>query len=98
VVLLFATDRNLMRMYVIVVVAAAVVVVVAGLLFLLDRAIKAIREGHRRREVGMRLYHAAAQAEATERQRREATKASNSLTAVLPAIRHGEQGKPRKVA
>ncbi|HSZ39252.1 MAG TPA: hypothetical protein VK817_04780 [Trebonia sp.] len=95
-VFLFAIDRNLMRMYVIVAVVA-VVIIVAGLLFLLDRAIKAIREGRRRREVGRRLYHAAAQAEATQRQRKEAAEASNSLTAVLPAIRHGE-GKPRKVA
>jgi hypothetical protein len=85
-----------MRMYVIVAVVA-VVVVVAGLLFLLDRALKAIGEGRRRRELGMRLYHAAAQAEATDRQRKEAAEASNSLTAVLPAIRLDED-KARKVA
>jgi predicted tellurium resistance membrane protein TerC len=97
VVFLSAIDRNLMRMYVIVAVVA-VVIAVFGLLFLLDRALKAIREGHRRREVGRRLYHAAAQAEATERQRKQAAEASNSLTAVLPAIRLGDQKKPRKVA
>jgi predicted ABC-type transport system involved in lysophospholipase L1 biosynthesis ATPase subunit len=84
-------------MYVIVAVVA-VVVLVAGLLFLLDRALKALREGRRRRNLGMRLYHAAAQAAATERQRQAAAQASNSLTAVLPAIRPGEEGTPRKVA
>lgn len=83
-----------MRMYVIVAVA---VVIAAGLLFLLDRALKAIREGRRRRELGMRLYQAAAQAEAADRQRRAAAEASSSLTAVLPAIARGNRA-PRKVA
>lgn len=83
-----------MRMYVIV---AVVVVLAAGLLLLLDRALKAVRAGRRRRELGMRLYNAAAQAAATERQRRAAVDASNSLTAVLPAIPQGDR-VPRKVA
>jgi|HubBroStandDraft_3_1064219.scaffolds.fasta_scaffold29090_3 hypothetical protein len=83
-----------MRMYVIVAVA---VVFVAGLLFLLDRTIKAIQEGRRRRAAGMRLYAAASRAEATANQRKSAAEASNRLTAVLPAIPQGDK-TPRKVA
>ncbi|HEV3381552.1 MAG TPA: hypothetical protein VG142_11295 [Trebonia sp.] len=81
-------------MYVIVAIA---VVLAAGLLFLLDRALKAIREGRRRRELGIRLYHAAARSEALERERKAAAEASNNLTAVLPAIPQGER-TPRNVA
>jgi hypothetical protein len=84
-----------MRMYVIV---AAVVVIVAGLLFVLDRAIKAIQEGRGRRTAAMRLYAAAAQAEAAAKQRKAAAEASSKLTAVLPAIPQGDNQTPRKVA
>lgn len=92
-VFLFATDRNLICMYVIL---AVVVVLAIGLLFLLDRALKAIGKGRRRREAGMRLYAAAAQAEAAAKQRREKEWASKELTKVLPAIL--KRDKPRKVA
>jgi len=93
VVVLSATDRNLTRMYVIFVVAIALV---AGLLFLLDRALKAVQQGRRRRAAGVRLAAAAAQAEQAARQRRAAADASAALTTVLPAIQQGEQG-PRRV-
>lgn len=80
------------------VIFALVAVLVAGLLFLLDRALKAIQEGRRRREAGMRLYAAAAQAEARERQRRAASAASKALTTMLPRIRQEDDQSPRKVA
>jgi archaellin len=85
-----------MRMYVIVAVVASVVIV-AGLLFLLDRALKAIKEGRRRRSAGIRLYAAASRAEATAEQRKSAAEASTKLTAVMPVIPKGDQ-TPRKVA
>jgi hypothetical protein len=80
-------------MYVIFVVVLALV---AGLLFLLDRALKAVQEGRRRRAAGVRLAAAAAQAEEVARQRRAAADASAALTSVLPAIQQAERG-PRRV-
>jgi hypothetical protein len=80
-------------MYVIFVV---VIALVAGLLFLLDRALKAVQEGRRRRAAGVRLAAAAAQAEEVARQRRAAADASAALTSVLPAIQQAERG-PRRV-
>jgi predicted Holliday junction resolvase-like endonuclease len=82
-----------MGMYVIL---AIVVVLAVVLLFLLDRALKAIQKGRRRREAGMRLYAAAAQAEAVAEQRKDKENESRALTAVLPAIFRSD--KPRKVA
>ena len=51
-------------MYVIFVV---VIALVAGLLFLLDRALKAVQQGRRRRAAGVRLAAAAARAEEVAR-------------------------------
>lgn len=82
-------------MYVIVVVAI-VVVFAGGLVFLLDRALKAIEKGRRRREAGMRLYAAASQAEVRENHRKAKENESKALTTVLPAILKTD--KPRKVA
>lgn len=83
-----------MRMYVIFAVAT---LLIAGLLFLLDRALKAVNEGRRRREVAIRLAAAAAEAEEKDRLRRAAADASAALTTVLPAIQEPERG-PRRVA
>jgi uncharacterized membrane protein len=80
-------------MYVIFVV---VIALVAGLLFLLDRALKAVQEGRRRRAAGLRLAAAAARAEEVARQRRAAADVSGALTSVLPAIQQAERG-PRRV-
>ena len=91
---LFAIDRNRMRMYVIFVVA---VLLIAGLLFVLDRGLKAVHEGRRRRAAGARLAAAAAHAEKKDKQRRAAADASAALTTVLPAIQEPERG-PRRVA
>ncbi|HEY1698278.1 MAG TPA: hypothetical protein VGG75_00995 [Trebonia sp.] len=93
-VFLFALDRNLICMYVII---AVVVVFAAVVLFLADRAFKAIQAGRRRRQAGMRLYAAAANAAARERARQEKESESAELTAVLPTILKTESG-PRKVA
>jgi hypothetical protein len=94
VYVLFAIDRNRMRMYVIFV---AVVLLIAGLLFVLDRGLKAVHEGRRRRAAGARLAAAAAHAEKEDKQRRAAADASAALTTVLPAIQEPERG-PRRVA
>ena len=83
-----------MRMYVI---AIVVIVFVAGLLFLLDRALKAVERGRRRRAAAARLVAAAAYAEHEDRQRRAAADASAALTNVLPAIQEPDRG-PRRVA
>jgi hypothetical protein len=91
---LFAIDRNRMRMYVVFVV---VVLLIAGLLFLVDRGLKAVERGRRRRAAGARLAAAAAYAEQEDRQRQAAADASAALTSVLPAIQEPERG-PRRVA
>jgi len=83
-----------MRMYVIFVLA---VVLVAGLLFLLDRGLKAVSKGRRRRVAGERLAAAAAHAEQQAEQQHAVQEASAALTTVLPAIQQGERG-PRRVA
>jgi type II secretory pathway pseudopilin PulG len=79
------------------VILAVLAVFVVALLFMADRALKAIAKGRRRREAGMRLYAAAAAAQATERQRQAKETASKELTAVLPAIKK-PQDEPRRVA
>lgn len=79
------------------VIFVAVIALVAGLLFLLDRALKAVQRGRRRRADGVRLAAAAAYAEERARQLRAAAEASSALTSVLPAIQQEERG-PRRVA
>ena len=79
------------------VILAVLAVFVVALLFMADRALKAIKKGQRRREAGMRLYAAAAAAQATERQRQAKETASKELTAVLPAIKKPKD-EPRRVA
>lgn len=78
-------------------IVAIVVVLAIMLLFVLDRALKAIAVGRRRREAGVRLYYAAARAAEREKQRRAAAEASDRLTTVLPAIPQDDR-TPRKVA
>ena len=83
-----------MRMYVIL---AVVVLILAVLVVLLDRVIKAVREGRRRRVAHVRLDAAATRAEEADRRRREAADSSAALTALLPAIKQAKEG-PRRVA
>lgn len=82
-------------MYVIFVLA---IVLIACLFFLLDRALKAVQRGRRRREAGERLVAAARAAEKEHRQRKARHEESTALTNVLPAISADDDRGPRKVA
>ncbi len=62
------------------------VVLLVFLLFAVDRAVKAIERGLRRREANRRLAAAAAQAEAEDRRRKAAERVSGALTSVMPTI------------
>jgi hypothetical protein len=83
-----------MRMYVIAVVA---VVLIAGLLYLLDRTLKAVQKGRRRRDIVSRMAPAMAYAEEQAKQKKQAKEDSSALTSVLPSIQQPEKG-PRRVA
>ena len=63
-----------------------VIVLFVGLLFVADRAVKAIKRVRRRKEANRRLIAAATQAEARQQQRRSAAQASGALTSVMPTI------------
>lgn len=83
-----------MRMYVIAVVA---VVLIAGLLYLLDRVLKAVQTGRRRRDIVSRMAPAIAHAEEQAKQKKQVKETSSALTSVLPSIQQPEKG-PRRVA
>ena len=68
------------------VVIVLLVCLVCLLLLAVDRAVKAVKRGLRRREVNQRFAAAAAQAEAEDRQRKAAERASGALTSVMPTI------------
>jgi hypothetical protein len=83
-------------MYVIFVAAIALI---ACLFFLLDRALKAIQRGRRRRDASERLLAVAKQAEARHRQQKARHEESTALTNVMPAILSEDDDRgPRKVA
>ncbi len=65
---------------------AVAVVLFACLLFAADRTVKVIKQTRRRREASRRLAAAAAWAEAKDRQRKAAERASVDLTSVMPTI------------
>jgi hypothetical protein len=65
---------------------AVVIVLLVCLLLAADRAVKVIKRGLRRREVNRRFAAVAAQAEAEDRQRKAAERASGALTSVMPTI------------
>lgn len=83
-----------MRMYVMFVLAVAFIAV---LLFLLDRGLKAVQRGRRRREAAIRLGAAVAYAEAQADAEARQQETSGALTTVMPAIQQPERG-PRRVA
>jgi hypothetical protein len=83
-----------MRMYVIAIVAVALI---AGLLYLLDRALKAVQTGRRRRDIATRMAPALAYAEEQAKQKEQTKTARSALTSVLPSIQRPEKG-PRRVA
>ena len=74
------------KMPVRILIAVLIVLFVCFLLLAADRMVKAIKRGRRRREASRRLAAAAAQAEAQDRQRKAAEKASGALTSVMPTI------------
>jgi hypothetical protein len=65
---------------------AIAVVLLVGLLFAVDRAVKASKRVRRRREANRRLMAAAAVAEDRNRQRTATAEASKALTSIIPAI------------
>ncbi len=69
-----------------VLIAVAVVLFACLLLFAADRTVKVIKQTRRRREASRRLAAAAAGAEAKDRQRKAADRASVDLTSVMPTI------------
>ena len=77
------------------VVAIFLIAVIVCVMFVLDRGLKAVERGRRRREAAERLSAVAVEAEEKERQRQKDVSASKALTSVLPAI--VDRG-PRKVA
>ena len=85
--------RELMPM---IVVAIVLIVLLAGLLYALDRALKVLARGKRRRTNAERLFAAASVAEEKEKKRRAAEEGSAALTSVMPAI--ADEKGPRKVA
>jgi Flp pilus assembly protein TadB len=95
--LLFADDRNLMRMYVILVLSALLLLGLAFLGAYLVRARQITRRARKRQAVAARLNAVVAQAEQEHKERKAAAQASAALTTVLPAIKQGDQA-PRRVA
>jgi sensor domain CHASE-containing protein len=95
--LLFAIDRNLMRMYVILALAALLVSGLAVLTVHLVRDGQRAAAARKQQAVAARLNAVAAQAEQEHRERAAVAKASAALTTVLPAIKQEDQ-EPRRVA
>jgi hypothetical protein len=94
--LLFAIDRNLMRMYVILALAAALIIGLAFLVVHVVRARQRARTALKQQAVAARLNAVVARAEQEHRERNAEAKASAALTTVLPAIKQGD--RTRRVA
>ena len=92
--LLFAIDRNLMRMYVTLALAALLVI---GVSSLAAYFVMARQKARKRQAVAARLEAVVAQAEREHANRKAAANASAALTTVLPAIQPDERS-PRRVA
>ena len=71
-----------------------VIVLFVALLWVADRALKAMKRIRRRREADRRLAAVSAQAEAEDKQRRAAAQASAELTSLMPTIHDHD---PRRV-
>jgi Flp pilus assembly protein TadB len=95
--LLFADNRNLMRMYVILLLSALLLLGLAFLVAYLVRARQITRRARKQQAVAARLNAVVAQAEQEQKERKAAAQASTALTTVLPAIKQGDQA-PRRVA
>jgi hypothetical protein len=92
--LLFAIDRNLMRMYVIL---ALVALLILGVSCLTAYLVTTTRRARERQAVAARLDAVVAQAEQEHKHRKAAAQVSAALTTVLPAIQQDERA-PRRVA
>jgi F0F1-type ATP synthase membrane subunit b/b' len=66
--------------------AAVVFVLLICLLVVVDRTLKAVQRGRRRRDAAERLTAAAAKGEAKARQRKATEQVSAALTSVMPTI------------
>ena len=95
--LLFANNRNLMRMYVIFVLSVLLLLGLAVLGFYFVRAQQNAGRARKQQAVAARLNAIVAQAEQEHKERKAAAQASAALTTVLPAIKQGDQA-PRHVA
>ena len=96
-VVLFAIDRNLMRMYVILAIAA--LLFIACVIVFTDRYVKNRRRvmaERKREEMAARLAPVVEQAAQEQEARSTAAETSSALTTVLPAIQAEERG-PRRV-
>lgn len=94
--LLFAIDRNLMRMYVIVALCALLIAGLAFLAIYYARARQRARALSRQQAVAARLNALVARAEHEDKERKAAAKASAAVTQVLPSIKGNPE--PRRVA
>ena len=97
VVVLFAIDRNLIRMYVILVILALLSLSLSFLAAHLVTVRRAASRERKREAVAARLAAVVAQAEQEHRARRAAAEARDALTTVLPAIGQDKRA-PRRVA
>jgi hypothetical protein len=91
--LVFALDRNLMRMYVILLAA----LLVLGVSCLTAYLVTAARSARKRQTIATRLDAALTRAAQEHKDRKDAASASTALTTVLPVIQQGDQ-EPRRVA
>ena len=95
--LLFANNRNLMRVYVVFVLSALLLLGLAFLGVYFVRAQQNARRARQQQAVADRLNAVVAQAEQQRKERKAAAQASAALTTVLPAIKQGDRA-PRRVA
>lgn len=95
--LLFANNRNLMRMYVILVLSVLLLLGLACLGAYFIKAQQNARRARKQEAVAARLDAAVAQAAQEHKERKAAAQASAAITTVLPAIKQGDQ-TPRRVA
>ena len=93
--LVFALDRNLMRMYVILPLAALLVL---GVFCLTAYLVTAVRKAKKREAIIARLDAAVARAAQEYEDRKAAASVSAEITTILPGIKQDDEQEPRRVA
>jgi len=93
--LVFAIDRNLMRMYVILPLAALLVL---GVSCLTAYLVTAARKAKKREAIAARLDAVVARAAQEHEDRAAAANASAEITTILPGIKQDDEQEPRRVA